>query len=112
MSSVQIEQKSYEMPPREGISIAHCSRALESERNGDRLINLVDEVRVEAADRLDKPRSVYDTRICSQSATEVASSPEGAPFTMSRCVGDNGSRRVDVIGATIVVRRYSFVMSF
>ena len=23
MSSVQIEQKSYEMPPREGISIAH-----------------------------------------------------------------------------------------
>ena len=33
MSSVQIEQKSYEMPPREGISIAHFLTVADVERS-------------------------------------------------------------------------------
>ena len=33
MSSVQIEQKSYEMPPREGISIAHFLTVADIERS-------------------------------------------------------------------------------
>ena len=32
-NSVQIEQKSYEMPPREGISIAHFLTATDIERS-------------------------------------------------------------------------------
>jgi len=51
-------------------------------------------------------------RICSKSATEIASRPEGAPFVMSTCVGDNGRRTFDVIGATMVVPEYWLVMSF
>jgi predicted enzyme related to lactoylglutathione lyase len=33
MSTVQIEQKSYEMPPREGISIAHFLTVADIERS-------------------------------------------------------------------------------
>jgi hypothetical protein len=33
MSSVQIEQKSYEMPPREGLSIAHFLTVTDIERS-------------------------------------------------------------------------------
>jgi hypothetical protein len=33
MSSIQIDQKSYEMPPREGISIAHFLTVAEIERS-------------------------------------------------------------------------------
>ena len=33
MSSLQIEQKSYEVPPREGISIAHFLTVVDSERS-------------------------------------------------------------------------------
>ena len=33
MSSVQIDQKSYEMPPREGISIAHFLTVADIERS-------------------------------------------------------------------------------
>ena len=33
MSSVQVEQKSYEMPPREGISIAHFLTVADIERS-------------------------------------------------------------------------------
>ena len=33
MNSVQIEQKSYEMPPREGISIAHFLTVADIERS-------------------------------------------------------------------------------
>ena len=33
MSSVQIEQKSYEMPPKEGISIAHFLTVADVERS-------------------------------------------------------------------------------
>src|SRR5215472_14350141 len=50
MSSVQIEQKSYEMPPREGMSIAHFLTVADIERSaryyekvfGDRILSLAD----------------------------------------------------------------------
>lgn len=56
--------------------------------------------------------SLSMARICSHPATEVASSPEGAPFSISTCVGESGIRTVDVIGVTIVVLENSLVMSF
>ena len=53
MNSVQVEQKSYEMPPREGISIAHFLTVADIERSaryyekvfGARILSLGDGTR-------------------------------------------------------------------
>ncbi len=56
MSSVQIEQKSYEMPPREGISIAHfLTVATSSDRLADQLANIWMTLNVGGGPTPDKP---------------------------------------------------------
>ena len=61
MSNVQIEQKSYEMPPREGISIAHFLTVKDIERSaryyetvfGARILSLGDDNAPSARQYLD-----------------------------------------------------------